>query len=544
MEVNTTTQQVGPYKKIYDPQGTGQKVTIPTGTYNYNADPLATGWNDQTNVNKTSPIQTNGATATGGNGGANAQTGTGTAQVHPVKKANVFATIGQRRAEQEKANQGTYTGFLNAAASDHLAQIDAEKQNAQYAAGLVPEKANTPLPHETNLAQYQREQAVKQGQPWGAEGGEGLKVPEDNRSEFQKFRDQMYDEEKIRKESDKRAKIYAVGDALRNLGNLYFVGSKDASPQKFSVDMGTQEREKYEQGRQNRDALAYQYYNADLKQKMAQAEQARKDTLAANEIARGNSTIQYNDARTKKTLQDMGIQAEKYPYEIQKLMGEAVSAKANGDLKTWESRIKELEYQNTPTSLDLANKLKQAQINHQNASATSALASARYHNAQTAKTMKEMEDSKGENLSFSGYYGTMSRPNKAALSDEEVSSIYAVAKQNGWLDGEGYNSYIEGGVDSKHAMIATISDALQNGSPLKRQELTHYLVNKRKFKITDPTRQKQFDYANPGFDRQTDKKIPVKKKSVLQGRERGGAPAKTTGNTTAKTGTTKVKEPK
>lgn len=195
----------------------------------------------------------------------------------------------------------------------------------------------------------------------------------DTRSDYQKFRDSLFDEEKMRRESDRKAKIMAIGDALRHMGNLYYT-TQGASPQNYGTESpAMKERLTYEQGYAQREAVAQKRYAAELA-----AEKAKVD--AAREAALANSKISYQTAQTNKILQDMGIQAEKYPYEMQEIAAKAAEHIAKGEKAKYDAEIARLTALNTPEALTLANDLKKAQKKHYDDTGKAAL-----QNAATAR---------------------------------------------------------------------------------------------------------------------------------------------------------------
>lgn len=414
----------------YDNQGLGQVVPVQTNT-------------GQQKVDAVNNLTTKPNVAPSGNATANnAQTTTATPQ-----RANAFQRVGgkgmtidQRRAAQENNNILAGQQMLNASVADNMARREAEQTNALYDQGQMATKADTPLPHETNMAQYYRQQNAQQP-AWGNDSQGKGDIPGDNRSAYQKFRDDMYDEEKIRKESDKRAKIYAVGDALRHLGNLYYT-SHDASPQKYGTAPATEERDRYEQGRANRDALAYKYYQADQKQKMDEADLARKAALAQDKIATNQSTRDKNAAQVAKWAQESKIQLEKFPIEMQGLAADVAYKMAHADYEGAKASEAQLnaeltaKYGEKEAQLKLAN--LQSQINAHNATAANSWSSKKYHDAQTAKVWKEYNEDNSKGIHGSSM-GTYMPPKN--ISKHQKSQIITSLRREGFITDDIWKQY-------------------------------------------------------------------------------------------------------
>lgn len=258
------------------------------------------------------------------------------------------------------------------------------------------------------------------------------KAKEEYDNSFDAFRRSMYDEDKIRRRSDARAKVMALGDALRHIGNLGYTVA-GATPQQYRTAPGTQEREDYEQGFNNREALAYNRYANKQKQKIAEAEQARKDLQLQWDVAKKQSDIGLNTAKEKQIALNMDLQMDKYPYEKRKLIGEAVQAIAAGNEKEAKAKIAQLEAEHLPIAQKLADQLTEAKIGQAKASGQAALTNANANMIRArsgaavdaAKVKKINSDiAKGEKgLTFSGAYNyrlkkDLTASQKAALVDK------------------------------------------------------------------------------------------------------------------------------
>lgn len=216
-------------------------------------------------------------------------------------------------------------------------------------------------------------------------------APVDNRTEYQKFRDSMYDEEKLRKESNRRQMVFAIGDALRNIGNLYYT-TKGATPQNFGgYSPALEEQQRYEKGKAQRDATAYQLYSQKLAQDKAKADAERQAALDGSKIA-------YQNAQTQKILQDIGINAQKYPYEIQGMIADAAYKVAHAGNEEAKAAMSKLElaikdkYGEQEAAATVA-KIK-AQTSSAYASAEASRASAANSYASAEKTRGEIKDGK------------------------------------------------------------------------------------------------------------------------------------------------------
>lgn len=213
----------------------------------------------------------------------------------------------------------------------------------------------------------------------------------DTRPGWIKVRDYLYDEEKIRKESDIRAKTMALGDAARNIFNLAFtIGG--ATPQDFGgYSPATAERQAYDQGVQARDAKAYQLYQMKMAEDKSKMDAERAAALNQSKIDMNNSTINRNNATTQKTIQDMKIAAEKYPYELQGMIADTQYKIMHASKEEAEASMQKLE-------LEIKNKYGEAeakaQIDRLKAAATSSYASANSSNASAEKTRQEISQGK------------------------------------------------------------------------------------------------------------------------------------------------------
>lgn len=220
------------------------------------------------------------------------------------------------------------------------------------------------------------------------------------------FRDAMYGPEAEReKRANRQAKIQAVGDALRHIGNLATTIGSDkmgrAIPQQFKTSPAQQTLAEYKAERKERDAMGYQQLMNWQKQKQLEYNNAIKQQEAARKGAETQANLIYRDAQTKKIIQDMGIQAEKYPYEIKKLVADTVKAAADGDKATFEAGMKKIDFEKYP-------ELKALEIQGERLKNAKTGADIAHTRAQTAKvgveTQRAQEDLKNTRRTGSGRY--------------------------------------------------------------------------------------------------------------------------------------------
>lgn len=160
---------------------------------------------------------------------------------------------------------------------------------------------------------------------------------------WQEMRDYLYGSEADRlRDAKKRAMITAIGDSLRHIGNLGFTIGH-ASPQQYQTSPAMAISEDYKQGKKERDATSYQMYAQKQKEKIAEFDRQMKLGELAEKQRLNDSTIEKNHATTQKTLVDMKINAEKYPWEIKELMAKAAKTGAEADMAEVKAAI-EREY--------------------------------------------------------------------------------------------------------------------------------------------------------------------------------------------------------
>ena len=256
----------------------------------------------------------------------------------------------------------------------------------------------------------------------------------DTRSAYQKFRDSMYDEDKIRKESERRTKILAVGDALRHLGNLYYT-TNHAVPQQLSTTPdAVTERDNYEKGREARDAKAYSLYTAKQKEDIAAADKARKDALNQADIEYKGSQTKLNMYKIQGQALDNYMKEQRWPYELQTLMGEALEAKGKGDQAIYDAKIKEAKAKYADKAEELEIALTKAKIDETKASAAAL-------RAQVEKTRQEIRQGKGD-LSYPVYnsQGKYDPTSHYVISGESrknlVHTMAEYVTDKGWAHGK------------------------------------------------------------------------------------------------------------
>lgn len=292
---------------------------------------------------------------------------------------------------------------------------------------------------------------------------------------YQQFRDAMFgSEEEKRKKANNMAKVLAIGDALRHIGNLAYVsgmgpgaGGAFASPQQYKTAPAGEEVAKYDAGKKERDAMGWQAMKYAQAQRAAQLDREIKQNQWAAEQAekqrKNDADIKYRNAQTDKTLMDMQINAEKYPYEIKELIARAAKTGADADLAIAKA---EIEKKYGPQEAE-------AKISEIKASTAQHYASAESSRASAAKTRKETAQIDNDVIKFpvwskdgSGKMRYQDRdytmPNNKSTKQNVVNQLADYAKKQGWVSastGAGDNAHEEGG-SSKSAEYAT--DAMFN----------------------------------------------------------------------------------
>lgn len=176
------------------------------------------------------------------------------------------------------------------------------------------------------------------------------------------------DEDKMRRSSVANQRILALGDALRQIGNIYHtVGG--APSQQFN-DPVELERARYEKGKALRDAANMKYYSYQA-QKAKQDAQMRKLELEAANTA---SQITSRQQQIALTAEKNKLQAE-----LLKLRQKGEEAKAK-EIETRINRINEL--------LPGEKRLQDARVEQSKASANASNASAGYNKARTKNPKK------------------------------------------------------------------------------------------------------------------------------------------------------------
>lgn len=333
-------------------------------------------------------------------------------------------TVEQRYAEQEAQNQQGYDAFLNAAATDALQRGEQQQQMQQYQQGVLPNasKDNRPV---TAMEQLQSDN--RQNPAWGANPrvqGDALSASQP--TTFDAFRRSLYDEDKIRRQSDTRAKVMALGDAIRHIGNLGFTMA-GATPQTFKDAPATQERADYEQGKQLRDQYAYQRWSDQQKRDIAAAEQARKDLELKWNIAGKQADIEFKNTQTGKLLQEIGYNEKNYPIQLQKSIAEYNNLVAQGRLKEAQANLEEIKAKWLP-------KEKQSLINRNNAAAAASRSTVNV-NSQRAALLKKQNDNYESDHSFE--VPNPNDPSKNYLIRKENKgsfdqSMRGLASRKGW----------------------------------------------------------------------------------------------------------------
>ena len=436
------------------------------------------------------------------NGNKTAQNGEDAQNTAPAPTApqmnNIFAQrakgkeIAQRNAQveqkgQEFANNALAHESIGQNVDYNKAMADYQQQMQMYEAGMLPERPVMPTaPNTANTAQAVME-GVQTPTPSVDFEKEGNYASDEQLGEnarkydpdsFQAFRDRMYDEDKIRRQSDTRAKIMAVGDALRHIGNLGFT-SANASPQKYTTAPGTEERANYEAGREARDAMAYKRWASEQQREIQKAEQARKDAQAQWDIAGKQSTISLNNAREQQIAQNMKINWAKLEPEMQKLGAEAVKAIALGDKAKAEALVSEAKAKNAELGLELDNQLKRAKIATQKSQQTANYARANKYNSDSGSGGTRGKDE----VTVIGYKGKMTR-NKDFKGDK-LRNAYNYALQKGWVNDVSTGSDYDSKPPTENAMSNEIHRVLTSGNNPKNRALTEHLTSNKYYTVTE-----------------------------------------------------------
>lgn len=148
------------------------------------------------------------------------------------------------------------------------------------------------------------------------------------------------EEDRIRRQSRNRMAIMAVGDAIRQLGNIYHT-SRYAPSQKFNNPLENEYGRYYTQKRL-RDADAYKKYTMQLQRDKLAAEQAQREFQ--NQLRKDNLQLQRDktkqaqenwqktfDANQKRAEDQSRLNREKFDFQKQK---------ADSDKKLAQERIR------------------------------------------------------------------------------------------------------------------------------------------------------------------------------------------------------------
>ena len=213
----------------------------------------------------------------------------------------------------------------------------------------------------------------------------GVNTPTpDTRSAYQKFRDSMYDEDKIRKQSNTRARIMALRDAIVNIGNLGTTIA-GATPQNFGSYLpSVQERQSYEAGKQARDAKAQQVFGVMQTEAANKAKAAIDEAKARADIDAKEGTRAYKEAATKKILQDININAAMFEPKYKKMLGDLAITLADADKAEADAKEAKVRAAITEKYGPAEAEAKIAHIKAQSASAY-ASAAASYANAEESR---------------------------------------------------------------------------------------------------------------------------------------------------------------
>lgn len=471
-----TTPNTAPFN--YGEQGQPQFGPGSTAYNNANAKPVGDA---STNGNKTAQ-----------NGENVQKTVTESAKAQNTVQApnNIFANrIAQRNAQveqkgQEFANNALAHESIGQNADYNQAMTDYQQQMQMYEAGMLPERPVMPTAPNTAQTAMEGVQTPTPSVDFEKEGNYASdeQLRENARKydpdSFQAFRDRMYDEDKIRRQSDTRAKIMAVGDALRHIGNLGFT-SANASPQKYTTAPATEERANYEAGREARDAMAYKRWASEQQREIQKAEQARKDAQAQWDIAGKQSTISLNNAREQQIAQNMKINWAKLEPEMQKLGAEAVKAIALGDKAKADALVAEAKAKNAELGQQLDNQLKQAKIATQKSQQSANYARANKYNSDGGSGGTRGKDE----VTVIGYKGKMTR-NKDFKGDK-LRNAYNYALQKGWVNDVSTGSDYESKPPTENAMSNEIHRVLTSGNNPKNRALTEHLTSNKYYTVTE-----------------------------------------------------------
>lgn len=477
-------------KRIYNPDGSGNIIDVTQGQTNSTV-PLksvVSGNSDESQKKDINTSSTQNKIITPATQSENPNL----VQTEKQPVNNIFARRIQGSAVRDKALD---TSILEAGvkANDQKRQYEADMEKYKsdvdaYNRGELPIMPEIPVKPDTSFvatAGNARQDYLQKTAAKSVENPNQSTAP----MTYEDFKRSLYDEESIRRKSDTRAKIMAVGDALRHIGNLGLT-INHASPQRYNTAPATEERQRYEQGVQAREALAYSKWNAMQKQKIAEAEQARKDLQAQWDIAGKQSTISLNGAKEKQIAMDMGLKMEEHPYKVQKMAADTIKAIADGDKAKAESIIKQLEASNKPEELELANKLKRANIGAANARATASYASASLSRAKEAHERSDMAEEQNSRIiggtNGGGY--VMPKYKNDAQRRQANKQIVQSLRNNGFIDDTNWADY-KGGKEDGTLLDEQdiIAKAIEYSPRSMRSKLDNILQsNGWKRKQTDP----------------------------------------------------------
>lgn len=285
---------------------------------------------------------------------------------------------------------------------------------------------------------------------------QGVKVPtlQQQASQpmnYQQFRDAMFgSEEEKRKKANNRAKVLAIGDALRHIGNLAYVsgmgpgaGGAFASPQQYKTAPAGEEVAKYEAGKKERDAMGWQEM---------QYAQKRKQQELENELARQKMyQDQYNKDRDyelkvgdfKLKVAKNGREAAEAEQKLKNMIAQHDYYLAQGDYQKARAVKAQIEAEWEPKQQAATLAKTQAQTRQANSAANNSDASAKLNRI---KANQADRDSK--------FRLPTRDPNKMYAipkSDMTVvgNALKGIASKNKWKGTDSNGSAIDLGNNSK-----------------------------------------------------------------------------------------------
>lgn len=153
-------------------------------------------------------------------------------------------------------------------------------------------------------------------------------------------------EEKLRKDAQSRARIFALADAIRQIGNIYNT-SRYAPSQQFN-DPLSHLRQDYLQGRSEREANNYRYYKAMMDRNAADAERLYKDALLKMKSRESDANVLFKEAQTRgqeaktnKTNIEAGYIQKKFELDKLKTNAGIENARRNTELRARSVAVQE-----------------------------------------------------------------------------------------------------------------------------------------------------------------------------------------------------------